>query len=321
MKAAVVDRYGPPEVVSIRDVPLPTVGDGDVLIRVSTTTLTIADARVRGLRVPGGMSLMMRLVLGFRGPKQPILGVDCAGVVEAVGKDVRRFKAGDRVVGSNGFNGGACHAEYVALPASGGVAHIPDGFSDEEAVAVVFGGSAALEFLRLGKLKAGESILINGASGAVGTMAVQLAKHMGAEVTAVCSARNAELVRSLGADHVIDYAHEDFIKGDRQYDLIMENVGNAPYPKVKHLLKPGGRYLMVILHDLRDLMRRGPAIVSVSGNTAITAESYAELMGYLASGVLKPVIDSRYPFAEIVEAHRRVDTGHKVGSVIVTVAA
>jgi NADPH:quinone reductase-like Zn-dependent oxidoreductase len=321
MKAAVVERYGPPEIVTIREVPLPIVGDGDILIKVAVTTLTIADARVRALRVPPGLSLMMRLALGFRGPKRPILGVDCAGVVEAVGKDVTRFKVGDRVVASEGFNKGGCHAEYFALSASDGVALIPDSISFEDAVSVVFGGSTALEFLRLGKLKAGESILINGASGAVGTMAVQLAKHFGAEVTGVCSARNAELARSLGADHVIDYAREDFTKGDRRYDVIMDTHGNAAYPRIKHLLKPGGRFLMVILANIREMFRGGPDIVSVSGDSAISAESYAELMALLASGVLKPVIDSRYPFEQIVEAHRRVDTGHKVGSVVVTLAA
>jgi NADPH:quinone reductase-like Zn-dependent oxidoreductase len=319
MKAAVVERYGPPEVVVIRDVPKPTVGDGDVLIRVVATTLTIADARVRALRVPPGLSLMMRLVLGWRGPKLPILGVDCAGVIEAVGKDVSKFKIGDRVVASQGFNKGGCHAEYFALPADGAVVPIPEGVSFEDAVSVVFGASTALEFFRLGKLKAGESILINGASGAVGTMAVQLAHHLGAEVTGVCSAKNVELVHSLGADHVIDYAQEDFTQNATTYDVIMDNHGNAAYPQIKNLLKPGGRFLMVILANIRELIRRGPDIVSVSGDSAVSGQAYAEIMGLLASGVLKPVIDSRYPFDKIVEAHRRVDTGHKVGSVIVTV--
>jgi NADPH:quinone reductase-like Zn-dependent oxidoreductase len=321
MKAAVVERYGPPEVVVIRDVPKPTAGDGDILVRVVVTTVQIADARVRALRVPPGLSLMMRLALGFRGPKNKILGVECAGVVEAVGKAVARFKIGDRVVGSKGFDKGGGHAEYIALPADGGVAHIPEGVSFEDAVSVVFGASTALEFFKLGKLKAGDSILVNGASGAVGTMAVQLAKHFGAEVTGVCSTKNVEFVHSLGADHVIDYAREDFTQNATTYDVIMDNHGNASYPRIKHLLKPGGRFLMVILANIRELIRRGPDIVSVSGNTAVTAESYAEIMDLLKSGVLKPVIDSRYAFKDIVEAHRRVDTGHKVGAVIVTVGA
>jgi NADPH:quinone reductase-like Zn-dependent oxidoreductase len=152
-------------------------------------------------------------------------------------------------------------------------------------------------------------------------MAVQLAKHIGAEVTAVCSAKNADLVRSLGADHVVDYARTDFIRSANTYDVIMDNHGNAPYPRIKHLLKPGGRSMMVILANIRELVRRGPDIVSVSGSSAVSAKAYAEIMQLLASGVLRPVIDSRYRFDEIVEAHRRVDTGHKVGSVIVTVAA
>jgi NADPH:quinone reductase-like Zn-dependent oxidoreductase len=321
MKAAVVERYGPPEVVSIREVPPPTVGDGDILVRIIATTLTVADARVRALRVPPGLSLMMRLALGFRGPKKAILGVDCAGIVEAAGKDVTRYKIGDRVVGSSGFDSGGGHAESIALPAEGGVARIPDGVSFEDAVSVVFGASTALEFFRLGNLKAGESILINGASGAVGTMALQLAHHFGAEVTGVCSGKNMDLVRSLGADHVIDYEREDFTQNDTTYDVIMDNHGNAPYPRIKHLLNPGGRFLMVILANIREMVRRRPDIVTVTGNSAITAESYAEIMGWLAMGVLKPVIDSRYRFDQIVEAHRRVDTGHKVGSVIVRVGA
>jgi NADPH:quinone reductase-like Zn-dependent oxidoreductase len=320
MKAAVVERYGPPEVVVLRDVPPPAIGDNEILVRVVVTTVQIADARVRALRVPPGLSLMMRLALGFRGPKNATLGVEAAGVVEAVGKDVTRFKAGDRVVGSKGFDKGGGHAEFVALPADGGVALIPDAVRFEDAVSVVFGASTALEFFRLGKLKAGESILINGAAGAVGTMAVQLAKHLGAEVTGVCSAKNRDLVLALGADHVIDYAREDFTQNAATYDVIMDNHGNAPYPRITHLLKPGGRFMMVILANLRELLRRRPDIVSVSGNTAVTAHSYAEIMGLLASGVLKPVIDSRYRFDDIVEAHRRVDTGHKVGSVIVTVS-
>jgi NADPH:quinone reductase-like Zn-dependent oxidoreductase len=301
-------------------VPLPVVGDNEILVRVVVTTVQIADARVRALRVPPGLSLMMRLALGFRRPKNSVLRVEAAGVVDAVGKDVTRFKVGDRVVGSKGFDQGGGHAEFVALPADGGVALIPDGVRFEDAVAVVFGASTALEFFRLGKLKAGESILINGASGAVGTMAVQLAKHLGAEVTAVCSATNSDLVLGLGADHVIDYAQEDFTQSAATYDVIMDNHGNAPYPRIKHLLKPGGRFMMVILANLRELLRRRPDIVSVSGNTAVTAESYAEIMELLAAGVLKPVIDSRYRFEDIVEAYRRVDTGHKVGSVVVTVS-
>ena len=320
MRAAVVEKYGPPEVVVIREVPKPVPGDDDVLIKIHATTVNSGDARVRALRVPAGLSLLMRLALGFSGPKRKILGFDGAGAVEAVGKNVRGFKPGDRVVASNGFKYGG-HAEYFVVPESGGIAIIPQGISYTDAVSVPFGGATALAFLRLGGLKAGESILINGASGAVGTMAIQMAKNMGGVVTAVCSGKNAELVRSLGADHVIDYAREDFTKGAATYDLIMDNHGNAPFPKIKHLLKPGGRFLMVILANLREMLRRHPANLTVKGDSdAINAETYGTLMDMLSKGIIQPVIDSTYTLDQIVEAYRRVDTGHKVGSVVVTVA-
>ena len=320
MKAAIVERYGPPEVVVIRDVPKPEPKDGEVLIKVHATTVNSGDVRIRALRVPPGLTLLMRFALGFSGPQQKILGFDCAGVVEAVGQGVTAFKPGDRVVASRGFEYG-CHAEYRAVPADGAIAHIPDGMSDTDAVALLFGGTTALEFFKLGKLKAGETILVNGAAGAVGSVAVQLAKHMGAHVTAVCSAGSAELVRSLGADRVIDYAKEDFTRGSTTYDVIMDNHGSAPYPKIKHLLKPGGRFLMVILANLREMLRRHPAIVTVSDDSANSPANQRLLLELAAKGIIRPVIDSTFAFEDIVAAHRRVDTGHKRGSVVVTVGA
>jgi NADPH:quinone reductase-like Zn-dependent oxidoreductase len=321
MRAAVVERYGPPEVVEIRQVETPRPADNEVLVRVVATAVNSGDARLRALRVPRGLSLMVRFAFGFSGPRQPILGFDAAGDVAAVGKHVRRFKPGDRVIASRGFAAGA-HAEYLAVPESGAVAVIPEGISFEEAVAIPFGGATALVFFEEGKLRAGETLLINGASGAVGTMAVQIARHMGARVTGVCGPSNVELVRSLGADHVIDYSREDFTKAGKTYDVIMDTHGNAPYARVKHLLNPGGRFLMVIA-DLFQMLeaRRTKAIIEANANgEACTAEAYARLMELAGKGVLRPVIDSTYPFAEIVEAHRRVDSGHKAGSVVVTVA-
>jgi NADPH:quinone reductase-like Zn-dependent oxidoreductase len=321
MRAAVVERYGPPEVVRIREVETPRPADNEVMVRVVTTAVNSGDTRVRALRVPRGLSLMMRLALGFSGPRQPILGFDAAGEVAAVGKNVRKFKPGDRVIASRGFAWGA-HAEYLAVPEDGATAVIPDGVSAEDAVAIPFGGATALIYFKEGKLRAGETLLINGASGAVGTMAVQIAKHMGVEVTGVCSTANVELVKSLGADHVIDYTQEDVTSAAQTYDVIMDCHGNAPYARVKHLLKPGGRFLMVIA-DLFQMIAasRNKAVVRANANgEAYTAETYAQLMELAGEGVLRPVIDSTYDFEQIAEAHRRVDGGHKIGSVVVRVA-
>jgi len=319
MKAAVCERYGPPEVVQIREMPKPVPADGEVLVKGFATTVNSGDARVRALRVPRGLKLAMRLKLGFNQPKQPVLGFEMAGQVEAVGNSVTRFQPGDRVVASRGFDFG-CHAEYVTVAEQGDIATIPEGLSYEDAVALCFGGTTSLIFFRLGKLAAGETVLINGASGAVGTMAVQLAKHLGAEVTAVCSAANAELVSGLGADHVIDYTAEDFTRNGRRYDVIMDNHGNAPYSRVKDSLEPGGRFLMVVgdLWQMLTAVRQKAVISAGKTDASKTADNYRTLLALAEQGVLKPVIDSVVPFAQIVDAHRRVDSGHKVGSVVVT---
>ena len=322
VRAAVVDRYGPPEVVHIREVPTPVPGDDEILIRVHATAVNSGDARVRSLRVPGGMGFAMRLAMGWSRPKQPILGFEGAGEVTAVGSKVTAFAPGDRVVGSRGFKFGM-HAEYATFSAADAITRIPDGMSYEDAVALLFGGGTALLFLRQGHLKAGESILINGASGAVGVMAVQLAKHLGAEVTGVCSTRNIELVRSLGADHVIARDREDFTRDGKTYDVIMDNHGSAPFVRVRGSLKPGGRFLMVIFERLGQMIsaRWTPQVVSVDENkTPITAAIYAELLDLAARGLIRPVIEKVYSFDEIAEAHRRVDTGRKVGSLVVRVA-
>jgi NADPH:quinone reductase-like Zn-dependent oxidoreductase len=260
----------------------------------------------------------MRLKLGLTKPKQPILGFELAGQVESLGSEASRFQPGDRVVVSRGFEFG-CHAEYVTVAEQGAIATIPENVSYQDAVALCFGGTTALHFFGLGKLASGETVLIKGASGAVGTMDVQLAKHLGAEVTAVCSGTNAELVRGLGADHVIDYTAEDFTRNRQRYDVIMDNHGNAPYARVKGSLNPGGRFLMVV-GDLWQMLAasRQKAVISSQNGSAISADSYHTLMSLAERGVLKPVIDSILPFAQVVEAHRRVDGGHKTGSVVLT---
>jgi NADPH:quinone reductase-like Zn-dependent oxidoreductase len=316
MKAAVCVKYGPPEVVQIREVPTPVPADREVLVTARATTVNSGDARLRALRVPRGMRLPVRLRMGVTRPRKPVFGFELAGRVRAVGDAVTSFQPGDRVVASRGFDLG-CHAELITVDEQGAIARIPDDLSDQDAVSVCFGGATALDFFRRGKLASGEKILINGASGAVGAMAVQLAKHTGAEVTAVCSAANANLVRGLGADHVIDYAVEDFTRNGHRYDVIMDNHGNAPYARVKGSLETHGRYLMVI-GDLWQTLAATRRKDVVSGTAALRADDYRTLMSLAAQGQLKPVIDSVLPFTQIVEAHRRVDSGHKVGSVVLT---
>lgn len=322
MKAAVVERYGPPEVVTLRDIPKPVPGDDDVLVRARATTVNSGDARVRGINVPGGpvFAFLMRLSLGFNGPKQPIGGFEMAGEVEAVGRNVTAFKPGDRVVGSHGFRFGL-HQEYATFGAGDVLAHIPDGVNYEDAIAVLFGGTTSVMFFRACGLEAGDSILINGASGSVGAMAVQLAKHKGAEVTAVCSSANAEFVRSLGADHVVAYDREDFTRNGKTYDFIMDNHGNAPFARVKGSLKPDGKLLMVIFEKLSSFVsaKRNKQVIEIGqDDDGWSSETYAHLLDLVARGILRPVIDTVLPFEQVAEAHRRVDTGHKVGSVVVT---
>jgi NADPH:quinone reductase-like Zn-dependent oxidoreductase len=316
MKAAVCERYGPPEVVQIKDVPLPVPKPGELLVESRATTVNSGDARLRALRVPRGMSALVRLTMGVTKPRRPVLGFEVAGRVTEVASGVTDFKPGDRVVASRGFKFG-CHAEYITVAEHGQVARIPDNVSFDEAVSLCFGGSTVLHFFERGKLTAGDSILINGASGAVGTIAVQLAKHRGAEVTAVCSSANVDMVRDLGADHVIDYTTQDFTQNGQLYDVIMDTHGNAPYTRVKGLLKPGGRFLMVV-GNLFQIVASTWQRATIGGTGKVTGESYRTLMSLAQQGVLKPVIDTVLPFEQIVEAHRRVDGGHKVGSIVLT---
>lgn len=321
MKAIVYERYGPPEVLQLKEVEKPTPKDNEVLIKTRATTVTSADWRVRSLNVPAGFGLITRLVFGVSRPKQPILGSELAGVVESVGKDVKKFKVGDQVfVFSDAAMG--CYAEYKCMPQDGAMALKPSRLTCDEAAALSFGGTTALDFFRRGKLQSGEKVLINGASGGVGTAAVQLARHFGAEVTGVCSSSNMELVRSLGASHVIDYTKEDFTQSGETYDVIVDTVGTAPFSRSKASLKERGRLLMV-LAGLPDMLQiPWWAMTSrkkvVAGPAVARTEDLCFLAGLAEAGEFKPVIDRRYPFEQIVEAHRYVDTGRKRGNVIIT---
>ncbi|MBI5149408.1 MAG: NAD(P)-dependent alcohol dehydrogenase [Candidatus Omnitrophica bacterium] len=321
MKAIVYERYGPPEVLQLKEVEKPTPKDNEVLIKAQATTVTSGDWRVRSLNVPTGFGLIIRLVLGVSRPKQPILGTELAGVVESVGKDVRKFKVGDPVFAFSDAAMG-CYAEYKCMPEDGAMALKPSNLTYDEAAALSFGGITALDFFRRGKLQSGERVLINGASGAVGTAAVQLAKHFGADVTGVCSTANVELVRSLGASHVIDYTNEDFTQNGETYDVIVDTAGTAPFTRSKGSLKERGR-LLQILGSLPDMLRV-PWVSMTSSKKVIAgpavgrAEDLRFLAGLAEAGEFKPVIDRRYPFEQIAEAHRYVDTGRKKGNVIIT---
>jgi NADPH:quinone reductase-like Zn-dependent oxidoreductase len=321
MKAVVYTKYGAPDVLQIIEVPTPTPKDNEVLVKIHATTVTSADWRVRSLTMPVGFGLMSRLVFGIRKPRQPILGTELAGEVESIGKDVSKFKVGDRVFAFSGASMG-CHAEYRCLPEDGLLALKPDNLSYEEAAALCFGGTTALDFFRRGNLQSGDKVLINGASGCVGTALVQLAKHFGADVTGVCSGANIDLVKSLGADRAIDYTKEDFTANGETYDIIADPVGTAPFSRVKNSLKSGGR-LLPILAGLPDML--SAPLVSMTGNKKVIAGPASErvedlrlLAKLAAEGAFKPFIDRSYPFDRIAEAHSYVDTGRKRGNVVIT---
>ncbi len=324
MRAAVYDRYGPPDVVAIREVPTPTPKDDEVLIRTRATTVSTGDWRVRSLTLPPGFGAFGRIAFGIRRPRQPILGTELSGVVEAVGKDVVAFKAGDEVI-AFGDAAMGCHAEFRTIRATGLVTRKPANLSFEQAAALSFGGMTMLSFFRRGGLAGGERVLVNGASGAVGSAAVQLARQFGAEVTGVTGRANVELVRSIGAHEVIDYTSEDFTANGRTYDMIVDTVGNAPYSRVKRSLAERGR-LLVVLGGFSDLVLA--PLVGLTGTHRVVAgpaKSRAEdlrvLAAIAAAGEFTPVIDQVFPFERIVDAHRRVETGRKRGSVVVTIGA
>ncbi|MFA6234255.1 MAG: NAD(P)-dependent alcohol dehydrogenase [Bacteroidota bacterium] len=321
MKAIVYEKYGQPDVLELKEVTKPVPKDNEVLIRTHATTVTSGDWRVRSLNVPRGFGLISRLVFGVRKPKQPVLGTELAGEIESVGKDVTKFKAGDQVFAFSGAAMG-CYVEYKCMPEDGAVAFKPANLSSDEAAAISFGGTAALDFFRRGKLQSGEKVLVNGASGGVGTAAVQLAKHFETDVTGVCSTVNMDMVRSLGADHVIDYTKEDFTKNGETYDVIVDTVGTAPFSRSKGSLKEGGR-LLLVLGGLPDMIQI-PWIAMTSSKKVIAgpAAERPEDLRFLAelaeAGEFKPVIDRRYSFENIVEAHRYIDTGRKRGNVVIT---
>ncbi|MDA0566462.1 NAD(P)-dependent alcohol dehydrogenase [Streptomonospora sp. S1-112] len=324
MRAVVCRRYGPPDVLDVARVPVPRAGDTDVLVRVEATTVDRADSAARM-----GSPVLARLAFGLRRPRNPVLGSAAAGVVAACGEGVGDLRVGDRVVGVTGTSFGA-HAEYVVL-ARAGVTALPPAVSAESAVAIADGGLTALPFLRdHARLRAGQRVLVNGASGSVGSAAVQLAKHLGASVTGVCGPTNTEVVAGLGADEVIDRTAADFtrIAPRGGFDLVFDAVGTSSFTRCRPLLKPGGAYLTpvpgaaVLLQTVWTArLGRHRAAVAFTGLRPVEARAadLDHLLGLTATGALKAVIDSRYPLAQAAQAHRRVDTGHKTGVVVLTV--
>jgi len=320
MKAAVHTRYGPPDVVRIAEVEKPAAKDNEVLVRVHAATVNRTDCGFRAAK-----PFIVRPFTGLLRPRVTVLGNEFAGEVEAVGSGVTSFEVGDRVFGFNGTRFGA-HAEYMAMPEDGLLATIPANLTYEEAVPSTEGSQYALSLIRNAKVQRGQDVLVNGATGAIGSAAVQLLKHLGAEVTAVCDTRNVELVKRLGADRVIDYTAEDFTKDEQTYDVVLDAVGKSSFGRCRRLLRPRGIYLSTDLGPLS----QNPILALVTpllGGRKVTfpipkkpdremARYFKEL---IESGAFKPVIDRRYPLDQIVEAYRYVETGQKIGNVVISV--
>lgn len=321
MKAILATSYGPPEVLKLGQVEKPTPKDNEILVKIITTTVNAGDSRMRAFNVPTSYWIPARIALGLRKPKQPILGMEIAGEVAAVGKNVTRFNVGDAVFASiieHGFGG---YAEYMTLPEDGLLAKKAADVTFEDVVTLPISARTALYFLRQANIQPGQEVLIYGASGAVGTFAVQLAKHFGAHVTGVCSTRNLDMVKSLGADQVIDYTREDFTQNGQTYDVIFDTVGKTPYSQTVNSIKEGGVLLHAVTSPGILLRMRWTAMTSnkkmVGGGPPPNAEDLDTLQELMRQGVFKPVIDSCYPLEEMVQAHRLVDTGHKRGNVVI----
>lgn len=319
MRAFVHRRYGGPEVLSLEEVPTPVPKEDELLVRVHATTVTAGDWRALTLDMPRGFAPFGRLVFGVRRPRRPILGLEMSGTVAAVGERVTRFRVGDAVFASPERTM-ACHAEYAVVPEGGHVAKKPDALSFEEAAALSFGGSTALDFLRAADVKAGERVLVIGASGCVGTAMVQLAKHLGAHVTGVTSTRNLEFVTSVGADEVRDYTKGEFLKGP--FDVIVDTVGDTPFRRAGEALAERGRFLAVVtslggMITAPLALRKGGRRV-VARVAPVNAKMAQDLAGLAESGAMRPVIGHRFPFEKLPDAFALVISRRKRGNVVVT---
>lgn len=327
MKAVVWTKFGPPDVLQLQEVAKPQPKDNEVLIKIHATTVTIGDCEMRRLEYPKFMGLVVRMVVGFRKPSRiTILGMELAGEIEAAGKDVTRYKDGDQVFAATGFNGTGTCAEYICLPEKpedGAIALKPANMSFEEAAAVPVGGLEALSLLRKGNIQIGQKVLINGAGGTIGPFAIQLAKFFGAEVTAVDSTKKLDILRSVGADHVIDYTQSDFTKTSKTYDVIFDVVGNLSYSGCIRSLKENGVYLLTYPKLGRIIRGRWTSWRSnkkvIGGTATNSTEDLIFLKELIEAGKMRLVIDRTYPLEETAQAHKYVETGQKIGNVVITV--
>ncbi|NIM94521.1 MAG: zinc-binding dehydrogenase [Anaerolineales bacterium] len=327
MKAVICTKWGSPDYLELQEVDKPIPKDNEVLIRVCATTVSAGDCELRGLKFAPMMQLLMRFGFGFRGPRKSILGQELAGEIEAVGKDVKLFKDGDQIFAHTGMGMGA-YAEYNCLPeksdgTEGILAIKPPNMTYEEAAAVPLGGLEALHYLRKAKLQSGEKLLINGAGGSIGTIAVQLAKHLGAEVTAIDSTKKLDMLRLIGADQVIDYTQEDFTESGQTYDVIFDVVGKSPFSRSEGSLTQTGRYLTSNPPPSQMFRAQGTSSKSsrevLGGNVSYSPEGLYYLKERIEAGDIKSVIDRTYPLEQMAEAHRFVDRGGKLGNVVITV--
>lgn len=325
MKAVVHTRYGPPEVLEIREVETPVPVDDRLLIRVHAATVHTGDCEIRRFQIMPFFWVPLRLLWGVRQPRgTKILGQEVAGVVQAVGENVTRFKPGDEVIATTGM-GMAGYAEFVCLSEKRAMVRKPPDVSFAEATVIPVAGQNALHFLRAADVQPGQQVLIYGSSGSIGTLAVQLAKHMGAEVTAVCSTGKIELVRSLGADHIVDYTREDFSEQGRRYDVFFDTIGKSSFDRAMQVVREGGAYIQA--NPSAADMLRGPiaarrqnkrVILSFAGDSNDDLEF---LTGLVAQGELQPVVDRAYLLEDAVEAHRYAEDGHKAGNIVLTMVS
>ena len=322
MKAIVCTKYSPPDVLQLREIEKPSPKDNEVLIRIHATTVTAGDCGLRSLKFPLTYRLLVRVGFGFRGPRNKILGQELAGEIEAVGNAVRLFKKGDQVFTWTGLHLGG-YAEYACLSGGGVMAIKPASMTYAEAACLPVGGLEAWRLLRRGNVQSGEKVLINGAGGSIGTFAVQIAKYFGAEVTGVDSTGKLDMLRSIGADHVIDYTREDFTKRGEMYDVIFDAIGKSSFSRSVSSLTANGRYLLGnprLLHMVRGgwvSRRTGKSVIF--GATGQTTEDLLSLRDLVEAGKIRSVIDRKYPLEQVVEAHRYVDLGEKKGNVVITV--
>jgi NADPH:quinone reductase-like Zn-dependent oxidoreductase len=327
MKAIVWTKFGPPDVLQLQEVEKPQPKDNEVLIKVHATTVTVGDCEMRRLEYPLVMGLLVRIYVGFRKPTRiTILGMELAGEVEAVGRDVTKFKSGDQVFAATGFMDTGTYAEYICLsenPENGAIAPKPSNMSFTEAAAVPVGGLEALSLLRKANIQTGQKVLINGASGTIGPYAIQLAKFFGAEVTAVDSTKKLDILHSIGADHTIDFTQTDFTKIGKQYDVIFDVVGKSSYSGCMKSLKENGIYLLTYPKIGRSIRGRWTSMRStkkvIRGTSTDNAEELEFLRDLIEAGKIKSVIDRTYPLEQTVEAHRYVEAGEKIGNVVITV--